>query len=303
MAAKRRARTSLYCGPLDEIEPAALDALEGKDLVAEEKYDGAWCAMTIKDGCAKFESRTGLEFSPLEIAGLADLQFPKHLDVTVVGELGVLSEVATKEFATLGYRRLRLFDCIIYKGQDVRDEQLLVRKLFLWKVRQELIAAQLAKYFPPVLSVTSGFRTFMRSVLGKGGEGLVLKPIYKAARPTRADGKTPEWVRCKPWKTVDYVVTEPYVTEKGQLGAKLALVRDGGRLHNVLKHVLPGLSLAGCEFDGSLPEGAKLKQQGQVVEFYGREVFESGALRHAQFKRFRPDKTPADCVGTVSRLT
>ena len=45
------------------------------------------------------------------------------------------------------------------------------------------------------------------------------------------------------------------------------------------------------------PDGEHLVQEGMVAEMYGREIMDSGALRHAQFLRYRKDKLAEDCTG------
>lgn len=299
MAAERRQRTTLYCGPLVEVARRELPGLETKGTyVAEEKRDGAWCAWhTAADfrGTVRFESRVGLEFEGSEVQGLDSLDLScLGKGCTLVGELETASETATATFRRLGFRRFFAFDVIRWEGKDLRDAAYETRTSLLRRVIAVRLPPESKDRVIPVRQVRTGFRAFYDKVLAEGGEGIVLKPLAASAKPSRADGKTPLWLRCKPWRTVDYVVHGFATTEKGALAARLALYRNG-KPHVVLQHPIDGLELT--------EDGSRLKQEGCVVEMYGRELFASGALRHAQFRRWRTDKVAKDCTGEVILLS
>lgn len=295
MVAERRPRTSMYCGPLVECSRRELPGLELRGgYVAERKYDGAWCAWYVDHAGARqhrFESRVGLEFSGTEVDGLANVDMGAVGKGTIlVGELEVASEAATRMYRRIGHRRIHLFDVIAHRGEDVRGWKLTDRMTLLRLTVKNAMPRATARSGAVLLAeqVFSGFAPFYDYIVSHGGEGIVVKPLSSAARPTRSDGKTPEWIRCKPWTTVDYVVCGPARTEKGELSAKLGLWRDG-RPRVVLQCGVEGLELT--------HDGQHLVQEGSVVELYGREVMASGALRHATFLRYRPDKRPEECTG------
>lgn len=293
--AERRSRTNLYSGPLVEIQRRDLPALERKgNFVAEAKMDGAWCALHVSEENHRFESRTGLEFEGSEIEGLEGIDLGSKLDGTIlVGELEVASEIATKAFRVNGYRRIWLFDVIAFRGKDLRD--------IVYKDRRELLHQTIFRSVPVesrnrvhlVDWATSGFVKFYDRVIAEGGEGLVVKPLNSTCRPTRADGKTPEMMRVKPWRTVDYVVVGAEKTAEG-ISARLALWSDG-KLRVVMRAPLEGLELT-FEAEG------KSNMDGKIVEMRGRELGASGALRHAQFSRYRSDKSVEDCTGEVKKV-
>lgn len=300
MSAERRARTSLYAGPLSEAKRRDLPSLERKgEYVAERKKDGAWCALHVNVGGSdqhRFESRTGLEFSGDQIAGLVDLDL-KSLgsDTVLVGELEACSEVATERFKKRGHRKMWLFDVIADHGRDMRNETISSRRMFLRKVLWHRMSRIAQERLPLVEDHFDAFVAAYDAAIRDGDEGLVLKRLNSSCRPTRTDGKTPEMIRVKPWHTVDYVIVSPARTPLGELVAKLGLWSDG-KVRTVIQCAVPDLEIE--VVDGK----EELKQRGQVVELYGRERFESGALRHASFRRWRPDKCPEDCEGDVSLL-
>lgn len=283
----------MYCGPLNSIERRQIPGIDMKGgYVAERKYDGMWCAWHVDHAGSsdhRFESRTGLDCDGSDIDGLQGIDMgPVGRGTVLIGELEAASELATKSYKQLGHRRFFVYDVAIYQGIDLRgrpyrERQAVLRKQIWYAIprthqRKVVLAEQ----------VFDGFLPFYDRILSEGGEGIVLKPLDLAARPTRADGKTPEWLRVKPWRTVDYIVVGPARTEKGELSAKLGLWGNG-KPRVVLQCSLPDL-----ELDES---GEKLVQEGQVVELYGRELFDSGAIRHAVFRRWRKDKTPEMCTG------
>lgn len=294
MVAERRARTNLYAGPLTEISRREVAGIELRGgYVAERKHDGVWTAVHVDIGGSnehRFESRTGLEFEGTDIDGVQGMSMGSIGKGSIlVGELECSSEVATQNFKKLGYRRVFLFDVIQFRGQDLRDRPFRERSSLLRSTIKHAMPRSTQERFVCVEQAYEGFLKFYDRILAEGGEGMILKPLALSGKPSRSDGKTPDWIRVKPWRTVDYIVMAPARTEKGELSAKLGVWRNG-KPRAVLQCSLPDLE----EVDG------KLVQEGKVVELIGREMFSSGALRHATFSRWRDDKRPEDCSGSWS---
>jgi ATP-dependent DNA ligase len=159
------------------------------------------------------------------------------------------------------------------------------RQLPQWKRRELLSMA-----FPDpttrvslVRSKSVGFRAFFDEVDKAGGEGLVLKKFVRPYRAHTSDGKTEDWIRCKRFRYVDYVVMEIGKSDGGSPNLQVGLVVNG-RLQRVATIK-------------NLPEGLDYRSLvGRVVECKGAEVHESGALRHGHYERTRDDKEPTDCT-------
>jgi ATP-dependent DNA ligase len=135
-------------------------------------------------------------------------------------------------------------------------------------------------------------RQFYDQVLSRNGEGLVLKRLDSDYRPRNADGKVDCWIRCKPKRTIDYVVMGHGVAEKGTPNLELGLWKDckvqGRKLVKVLTCSVPVTPpFRGTQLDALV---------GSVVEAEGAEVWPSGALRHAVIQRLRNDKPVEDCT-------
>jgi hypothetical protein len=93
-------------------------------------------------------------------------------------------------------------------------------------------------------------------------------------------------------RTIDYVVMGPDKTKLGDLTAQLG-IWDHGQLRRVYTYQLPEMTLL---------RSGRLKEEGRVVEMEGRELFKSGSLRSAQFLRWRNDKTPEMCDGSINMV-
>jgi len=123
--------------------------------------------------------------------------------------------------------------------------------------------------------------------IAAGYEGVVAKQIFSLYKAPTLDGKTREWMRCKKMYTQDYVLCGLTRADKGrssQLTGEWGLHDAKGKLKKVLQAFAPTEYLVPANI-GKL-----------VVEFSGYAVFDSGALRHAQFVRVRADKEPEQCT-------
>jgi ATP-dependent DNA ligase len=282
---ERRKRISLYQGPKNSITPEELESYERTGHWAfEEKHDGVWACASVVDGIiTQLTSRVGL---PIDADGIVGMKLRAGGDGLLVGELtaDLVGEQRT------GTRRLRLFDVLEWLGVDFRKMPLFMRRAGLETIYECCVGAN------DRITLTehrlAGAVQFYDDVLACGGEGLVLKRLDSTYCPRNADGKVDYWIRCKPKRTVDYVVMGHGVAEKGTPNLELGLWKEckvqGRKLVKVLTCSVPvAPAFRGLSLDSLI---------GHVVEAEGAEVWPSGALRHAVIQRLRDDKPVQDCT-------
>lgn len=278
-------RTKFYVGPKRDISRSELSKLEvtGK-YVCEEKHDGVWGLMEIQNGKVRhIESRVGIEFMGADVEGLIGLQvFPDSINNTlIVGEL-VADWVGNEQNGT---RRFRIFDIILLNNNGLRDEPLCKRREILETLWSQRAPSTGDRIFL-VEQRTNGFQLFFDEIIAKEhGEGVVVKKKFSYYHAKNSDGKIEEWVRCKPRRTVDYVVTGHGVADKGTPNLQLSLYKNS-KLVYVMKCGIP-------KELGYIPPPNWV---GKVVELIGQEIFPSGSLRFGEIKRIRTDKNPIDCT-------
>jgi len=291
-------RIQWYCGPrLDGVLADLQDLEDQGNRVAERKKDGRWCGLYVdyfKSCKHKFESRAGIDHEDSLLLGLNNLDLGDlGKDTILVGELEAGTTAANIRFSRLGYRRIWLFDVVCLRGHDLRHMVLRDRRILLRETIWNMFPAKTQQRLPLVEDSEDNFVDFYKRTLEDGDEGVVIKRLDISGWSYRSSGKTDHWVRVKPTRTIDYAVIGPDKTDGGDLTANLGLW-ENGKLRKVLKYQLPQMTL--------LPNG-HLAEEGRVVEMYGRELFESGSLRSAQFLRWRDDKTPDMCDGTINMVS
>jgi ATP-dependent DNA ligase len=291
-------RTEWYCGPHLYIKRSDLIKLEktGK-FVGECKQDGYWCALYVDNNgprSHKFESRTGNNFDGADLMNLRKVDMAKIGAGTIlIGELEAGTQAANIKFERIGFRRIWLHDIVMCRGKDLRKLRVIDRQKLLRTVIWPLLPDRTKIQLPLIEQTRTNFVEFYDRTLAKGDEGMVLKRWDVHGWPSRSNGKSDEWFRIKPKHTVDYVVMGPERTKtSGSLTAQLGLYVNG-QLTPCLTYQLPEMTL--------LANG-RLKEEGRVVQMIGYEVHRSGAVRSAQFDRWRPDKSPEMCTGDITRV-
>jgi ATP-dependent DNA ligase len=278
-------RIKSYLGPALQVTPDDIPRYEDGSWGAEEKRDGNWaeCQTDASGRIVKLTSRVGKPFGGDAVNGLMGLQ--THLPgSTLIGELETGSQAATDRYRALGYRRLHVFDVIDIAGQDLRFQPYEARR----RVVEEIVQSSdpdVAKRVPIVRQQYADFAGLWREVEADGGEGLVFKKLGSLYTPVNSDGKVEQWVRCKPYRFVDYVVMAYGKSSLGDVNLQVGLYIKG-KLTRV------------CTIKSPPP---KLPAIGSVIECKGGEVFKSGALRHGHMERPRPDKDPQDCTLAAAR--
>ncbi len=192
-----------------------------------------------------------------------------------------------------GWLEYMVFDCLWYKGTDVRGESLERRRVYVldalgtWKNKYATQAEQIRG---------SNKEKYFQTLLKQGEEGVVLKRLDH----TYGDEKL--WVKVKGTWTADVVVTgfEPgkgkYVGSVGAIKfSQYVYTRPPGT-----KSQVELIEYGTCRgFTDALMNQMTMnpkKYVGKVIEIqhFGREP--TGAFRSPQFKRFRDDKNSKDCV-------
>lgn len=207
--------------------------------------------------------------------------------------------LALQKYGTVinGKMRWSVFDILSYKHKDVSSKPLSERRKLLLEVLDYLDN----RYVVPTLHVVENKKGFLDSILGSGGEGIVLK------RLDRPYGDHLSWVKKKGEISADVVVmdfeepehfstkvsgenTETKFWKNGWIGAiKFGQFQDG-----VLKYC------GKCSgMDDDLREKISKSKDSYIglvmkIQANGREP--TGAFRHPRFEMWRNDKNPKDCV-------
>lgn len=229
----------------------------------------------------------------------------------VTSIMGSLPEEAIRKQIERGWLRYVVFDCLFYKGKDIRGESYTVRRaavinaVGLWNnpfvVGSEISAGR---------KHPADTRGFYESIVRRGGEGIILKHLNH-----RYGDKT-LWVKVKKQATADVVIM-------GFIPAKEMSVKKGDDKATLTKYAKAGLIGAiqcgqwyRSERAGGLWEVATVSgmtddlrrrftlsprtYKGRVItiEHNGREP--TGRFRHPRLADntdpFRIDKSAKDCV-------
>lgn len=309
------------------------------DWIAEEKYDGErriaqFCGKVVRfTGCPSRVTGVPVEktdqiphlSSAYKVIGKGiDTVPPAALDGTVLdGELILLEgyevtaggkskavtsiansspEEAVRKQIERGWLRYIVFDILYLKGRDVR-------KLPLWSRQKHLsdVVSSWGNHFVAQAERATGDgmpkRRMLDLVLGRGGEGVVLKHL------DHRYGDAKGWVKVKAeWnadcvimgfeeakaesKKVDGTVSATKYAKAGLIGAiVLGQARPG---EHALREVA---TVSGMDDQLRRDMTANPKKYiGRAVEIKhnGREP--TGRFRHPRFKRLRTDKAAHECV-------
>lgn len=284
---------------------------EDPEWVAEEKYDGdrRICQMVTAE--ARFtgtrESEAGTGFVE-KTGNLPHLQvYPRTLDGTVLdGEIiaplgtkvvggaskyvtsimGSSPEEAIRKQKERGWLRYVVFDCLYFKGVDVRGSTLLSRRaaalsaVKLWGNEYVTVENPLDR--------TLSKSILYAQILKRGGEGVVLKNL------AHTYGNEKLWVKVKGEWTADVIVTG-FKPGKGKYAGQVGAIEFGQYRKGQFQG--PAKVIGFCSgMDDLLRKQLNQRHIGKVFKLIhnGREP--TGAFRHPRFDCWRPDKNPKDCV-------
>lgn len=283
---KRRERIKDYIGPKELVSRASLPALEAtNNYVFEEKHDGQWAEIHIKSGViTEIKSRVGLTQKGAATRSiLPRTAFKKYHNGILIGELVPdIAEDGTKS----GQRRLFLFDALEWMRIDLRPSPLEARRQVLESAYASVCDAMLDRIHL-VEQRTQNILEWYDELIARKGEGLVIKNKLSTYSASNKEGKTDQWFRCKPKRTIDYVVFGQGYGDKGTPNVKLGLYKAG-----TLTKVMSVKNPKFLTDQNILPKDII----GSVVEVEGYEFFKSGAIRHGELIKVRDDKLPEDCT-------
>jgi ATP-dependent DNA ligase len=194
------------------------------------------------------------------------------------------------------------FDADFYDEEDISSEPFILRHNCMKEVLKPLgklsrgeIDAQAIASDNYALDEVDAINKVIHRRLAIGDsfdnsiEGVVIKPLKGTLH-------TP-WVRIKPIFTMDYVIMGFNQSDAPKYKGKMVRsIRAGLWIEGTLTHL--------CDVSGLNEADRKRFYEkpnlyvGKVIECSGKEIFNSGALRHPNFVRFHPEKLPEDCILT-----
>lgn len=205
----------------------------------------------------------------------------------VTSIMGSAPAVALEKQREGGFLCYAVFDCLFFKGRDIRGLPLRER----YNYRDQALALWQNDYvMRAAWAAGSGKRRFYERIVSGGGEGIVLKhyaDLYDSDS---------HWVKVKKWSTADVVVMGYTDAEPGKYGGLIGAIKFGqyngkagallevGQCSGITDDLRKLLTRQGKSYKGRV---FKLKH-------WGREP--TGAFRHPQFLEWRDDKDPKDCV-------
>jgi bifunctional non-homologous end joining protein LigD len=210
----------------------------------------------------------------------------KSKHVTAV--MGSLPERAIEFQEKHGWLEYVVFDCLYFKGMDIRGEKLYTRRAYMlevlsqWKNKFATQAEQIAG---------AAKEKYFKTLLAQGEEGVVLKSKYH----TYGDEKL--WVKVKGVWTADVIITG-FEPGKGKYQGSVGAIEFGQWVSKGTGMFLRKMGTCRGFTDllmNSFTQTPK-KYIGRVmmITHNGREP--TGAFRHPRYKCFRDDKDPKDCV-------
>jgi len=191
-----------------------------------------------------------------------------------------------------GWLEYRVFDCLWFKGHDVRSLPLYTRRSYV----DQALKTWGNKY-ASMVEYSAARRSFYEEIVKAGGEGVVLKHI------AHSYGNEKLWVKVKHEATADVVV----------LGFKPGKNKNAGMVGSIEfgQHRAMSLAPGATNYVGPAPMGyargfsnAVMRELTKHPRYYVGTVFRikhngrepTGAFRHPRFDCWRPDKSAKDCV-------
>jgi ATP-dependent DNA ligase len=256
---------------------------QGSYLV-EPKFDGIFTSIRKHKGKIEVWSRRGERKTFLE-GLLKDSLYKFPSDIWLLGEAEYGSQAGRIAVEKRGYPVIHVFDMVEAKDEDkdiVKRKNKLNKLLIkLEEKHLELVDGNIvkAKKIPDV------FKQYIK----QGYEGIVIKDIDKAF-------KTENWWKKKKVLTDEFIIVGYEFSQTDWAYIKNYDIPKKGVVGNIVCGLWKENKLVQVMRVGQMPFGVRLelthypkKYLGKVVEIKGFERFESGALRHASFVRFRND--------------
>ncbi len=259
------------------------DPTQGSYLV-EPKFDGIFTSIRKHKGKIEVWSRRGERKITLE--GLLKDSLDKFpSDIWFLGEAEYGSQAGRIAVEKRGYPVIHIFDMVEAKDEDkdivkrkTRLDRLLIK---LEEKHFELVEGIIirAKKIPEV------FKQYIK----QGFEGIVIKDLDK-------NFSAENWWKKKKVLTDEFIIMGYEFGQADWEYIKNFEVPKKGIVGNIVCGLRKDNKLAQVMRVGQMPFSIRLelthnpkKYLGKVVEIKGFERFQSGALRHASFIRFRND--------------
>lgn len=261
-------------GIKDERE--ARHFMTASNYIAQEKIDGERCIVFVTGiGLRIFSRSAGVDdpTRPLEKKGCPHLNA-----IHLPGHAGTILDSELKD------GKLMVFDIISHKGNSLVDYPLSARLQILGELAIYSDNLTLLTY----AATTETKEALLLRVMDEGGEGLMFKnrdgKYLEGGRPAG------NWYKLKRSINVDVVVMGFFKGTASPVGSIIFGQFVDGQLTELGR--AGGLTL-GMKND---MHQNPAKYLGRVMTVRGQKRFESGALRHPTFQRFRDDKLPSECV-------
>jgi ATP-dependent DNA ligase len=252
--------------PYIDLEPG--ETPSGFDLV-ELKYDGMWASAAFASGECVIRSRNDQIKARLPVD-------PKLGVFTLIGEY-MRGTPWSRDTGRTG--RFYAFDMVRFDNATLRDRRRTMEQLFTHELMPEWM--RLVEQYP----AREWKRLWSEQVKSGQFEGLVFK---------QSDQPYGEpWGRMKARVTADFVCMGVN-RGSGRLVNTAGSIQGGLYVEGRLQRILNVAGFTDEERDElwTHPEGFV----GRVFEVCGNARFESGALRHPRFLRWREDKLPRECA-------
>lgn len=222
-------------------------------------------------------------------------------DVTSI--MGSKPELAIAKQKERGWVSYKVFDCLFYKGEDLREEPLAYRRQMAEQAVREWrspLPFGRAHVDMALIEKKKRIELFADVCIG-GGEGIILKHMGSAYAEEKL------WVKVKKEATHDVVIT-------GYEAAKKTSTKVTGETSETKYHKLGliGAVTFGQYLDGKLVECGKCsgmddatrealsfypkENLGRVIEILANEREPTGRFRHPRFVRFRDDRDAKSCI-------
>lgn len=202
-----------------------------------------------------------------------------------------------------GALRYYLFDCLKFKGRDLRAEPLRARLKILARIMKLL-------YGPYVIDVfemprrrcrtLNELKQFFDKVMAEGDEGLMLKNLNGVYYAPSVGARSKDWVKWKQMVTYDGFITGFKPGERGHADLVGALLISGYTKEGKIREfaAVGNIPLLEMKRMTVLKEGKPTLRRdyyGKVVEIRGQCLTKNRRLRHAQLIHWRLDKSPREC--------
>ena len=277
------------------------DKVGSADWIGEEKFDGTRYLAAVTRTGIRIVSRRGIEKTdrlPKLVAELEELRDSSKLPVGSVldGEvvagsfsetISLVNSLGTRGVDAVSAYRYMVFD-ILRLGRDwLLDRPLHDRRPRLTSIlgvpghRTGIV--QMTPQFSSHM-----FETMLMKIWGVGGEGIIIKHVsgrYEQGKRSKS------WIKVKAVQTADGVIvgfTPGEGKYHGTIGAIVIGQYRDGKFQRVCK--ISGMTDE-VRYELGSNQGS---YTGKVVEFAFQNKTDD-SYRHPRFKRFRPDKSAAEC--------